>query len=822
MQVQTRDDSLSILRAIEQASQCINYYWPLSQFIACNPLAGFEKIQFEEAISKASDLFGATGYLPLAIYREHYETGRVSPDDLREAFADSVWYRSAKDKPDDDNRVKTTLCISDILDQVYASEIVERVNKELIKWCGAYFDKSQAQTKSSNENSLYEFWRRHAPFDLTLDLHGCRKWRENLSNLSHDSLYALATCISSLELEDGLMVPYLQRHLLQLPGWSSFLKWQSQKNGNDSALTDYLCIRLFYETQLALETLSTRHNLENVRWSHVSALQRNLLSSNTEGAKDSYASVWQDAFEINYRKRLLSALNIANSPKNTNRQTKLAQIVFCIDVRSEPIRRALEARGQYETIGFAGFFGFASRFYEFGSAHSMDLCPVLLTPQKEVREESSQKQAANSFLNFNALSSAALSLKKWLKSNVSSACGLVENAGHLSWFPLIGKTFFPKAYNTLVHALLKSFSGSDHLNTHISTESYSEDEKVAVAKFSLKGMGLTSSFAPIVVLMGHRSSSNNNPYAASLECGACGGHRGAYSARLACTILNDPKTRLRLADEGISIPTDTLFVAAEHNTTLDSFEFFDTSNLPDSKLAALKQIEADLRIAGEQSAKERLGRLPSVSGDGPDTDATALSCDWAQVYPEWGLAGNAAFIAAPRELTKGVDLGGRAFLHSYDHSTDENGSVLELIMTAPLVVAQWINAQYYFSTVDNNVFGSGSKVLHNVVGDFGVMQGEESDLRTGLPLQSVMSSESVLFHEPMRLLAVIKAPLSKIDTILSKHKSVSDLVSNRWIKLIAINPDDGSCWEKRGINSWRRVQVEKQAQQTKVPKLALV
>ena len=133
---------------------------------------------------------------------------------------------------------------------------------------------------------------------------------------------------------------------------------------------------------------------------------------------------------------------------------------------------------------------------------------------------------------------------------------------------------------------------------------------------------------------------------------------------------------------------------------------------------------------------------------------------------------------------------GRAFLHSYDYRVDDNRRLLETILTGPLVVGQWINMEHYFSTVDNDCFGSGSKVIHNVAGRFGVMTGNLSDLRTGLPAQSVLK-DGRPYHEPIRLITVIEAPLAHTDAALAAAPSVHRLVRNGWIRLLVVDPETG-------------------------------
>jgi uncharacterized protein YbcC (UPF0753/DUF2309 family) len=164
------------------------------------------------------------------------------------------------------------------------------------------------------------------------------------------------------------------------------------------------------------------------------------------------------------------------------------------------------------------------------------------------------------------------------------------------------------------------------------------------------------------------------------------------------------------------------------------------------------------------------------------------SADWSEVRPEWGLARNAAFIVGPRELTREVDLDGRCFLHSYDWEADDSGAILTTILTAPMVVAQWINSQYLFSTVDNAAYGSGSKATQNVTGKLGVMQGNASDLMHGLPLQSVYSAAGKAHHEPLRLLAVVHAPRERLDAIIRGQEVLRKLFGNGWVTLACLEP----------------------------------
>jgi uncharacterized protein YbcC (UPF0753/DUF2309 family) len=313
--------------------------------------------------------------------------------------------------------------------------------------------------------------------------------------------------------------------------------------------------------------------------------------------------------------------------------------------------------------------------------------------------------------------------------------------------------------------------------------------RVRMAAAVLEAMGLRDGLARLVLLAGHGSTTTNNPYGSGLDCGACGGHAGEANARVAARLLNDPSVRAGLALRGIAVPADTVFVGGLHDTTTDALRILDPRDVPASHAADLARLVAWLAAAGELARGERAPAL-RLSTDRPiDAQMRARSRDWSEVRPEWGLAGCAAFVAAPRHRTRDIDLGGRAFLHSYDWRRDEGFRTLELVMTAPMVVASWISLQYYGSTVDNRVFGAGNKVLHNVVGRLGVIEGNGGDLRAGLPWQAVHDGER-LVHEPLRLTVVIEAPITAINEVIARHGTVRQLADHGWLHLLALD-DDG-------------------------------
>lgn len=765
-------DRAKLLAHIENASEAITPFWPLKNFIAANPLAGFENMGFSEAVTKGADLFGGKGFPSRKMGQKALEKGLIDKKILLQTLQKNG-VEALFDTMIDQTKKREMLSSP-------STNALAPVDILFLKYLTAFLDEGQASwAMPEREKGFYSAWR-------ALALHDSALPKDDIAALPEKALDALLEFTKDIQQDD--LESALTAQLAALPGWAGFVKWRSRQKhypwqkAYPISLTEYLAVRVAM-VMISGGSLQQRANAESSK-------------------EDIEGLCWLEAWEETYRTQLLSRLrdNDKTSRDDSDEKRPDAQLVFCIDVRSEVIRRYIEAAAHYETFGFAGFFGAPIRHKAFGADIAVDSCPVLLQPQFETSEVAccGQEHATKTYASKQMSGKALGATIKDLKQDWAAAFAFIESAGIFYAARMIANTLSPVKVAFGRTVLGKVFLRKPKLKMTTAKEEnqghgLALSERIFHAEAALKIMGLTRNFAPIVLLTGHGSETINNPYAAGLDCGACGGNHGGPNARLMAAIFNEPAVRNALQERGIDIPDDTVFVGALHNTTTDEIDILDADLLAP---AALKTLQDNLHQARISANIERCAKF------GTKSLPLMRAADWAEVRPEWGLARNAAFIVGPRTLTKGLDLQGRTFLHSYNWEEDKDGKALEIILTAPMVVAEWINTQYYFSTVDNAHYGSGTKITHNVSGKIGVMQGNLSDLMTGLPLQSVASSDEEFYHEPLRLMTVVKAPIGRVTKLIAANKILQTLFDKGWVALTVMDPETGKTMRYGTGKTW--------------------
>ena len=807
----------SSIAAAEAACRRIAPLWPLQNFVAVNPFVGLTDRPFIESCDLVRRVAPGGMQMPLPFYQAKFAAGEITDADLAAALIEGrktlpgPWAEALAGMEVQTLKQSLTgsppetsgnelLTVAEAVDRAQGTSWAAAVTETIAQFCSEYFDQGQSAWRLPwRALPLFTAWREKALINFNAEVLGLRGFRQYIRNLPENAGESINLVMHRLGIEEDT-TDFLHRQLMSIRGWAGYVQYLVRENGmsgrSDDALLQLLAIRLAYEGALLAQFEGPA--LRKF-WPPASS------ASSAAVPEVLPAFLWQLAHEHAWQRQLLGKLRAAQPAPASTRPA--VQAVFCIDVRSEIFRRALEAATpDVDTIGFAGFFGLPIEYIPFGQHEGAAQCPVLLKPAYRVREtlRKANPDTVEAAWKRQRLGKRLTYSWNSFKTSAISCFSFVETAGIGFGAKLFRDAFVPAAKSQAHHHCCgPQLDKSEADQTGIALE-----DRVSLALGALRHMGLRKNFARLVLLCGHGSGTTNNPYGSGLDCGACGGHAGDANARVGAAILNDPAVRPALHEHGIVIPDDTHFLAGLHNTTTDDITLFNLDDVPASHQHDLAQLQGWLSTAGKAARRER---APSLGLDpaAPDLDrrVVARSLDWAEVRPEWGLAGNAAFIAAPRARTVTTSLEGRVFLHNYDHHADAGDSTLELIMVAPMVVANWINLQYYASTVNNPVFGSGNKVTHNVVGTIGVCQGNSGDLQTGLPLQSVHDGARWV-HEPLRLHVFIEAPRERIAAILAKHENVRHLVDHGWLLLFAIGDEGksfhrclpGAQWESIGCS----------------------
>ncbi len=748
---------------------------------------------------------------------------------------------------------------AEAIEQTHEIQLDEIVNPLMVRLVSSYLDQGLAYwPMPMREQGLLKATR--ALFastilsDMPLYMKGVIAEFRGQAEMNLDAEETVFSQLEQLGVPEEEWESFVVSELLALPGWAGLVKCLeadpllAPHERPEFRLMEFLAIRLTL-TKVAL------HNIANstVAWRDTILKSKAHFDPLTHQARlfdacqllgfpsmmlesisdEAFASLCKElelcgewerrrllhlAYELRHERQILIPIARHHAlPSLKQRDDRLeAQVIFCIDEREESIRRALEEIDPLtETYGAAGFFGCAVDYTGLDDPRGVALCPVVVKPghkveevalESHVRKGSKRQQMRRMWAGI--LRSSSIGSRTLVRGTLSTAC-----LGFLSLFPMALRILAPRSYSKIMAALNRlflpeprtelRFMRNDDESRNATTgllAGFSFSEMADRVANMLNPMGMNKAHARLVIVVGHGSSSLNNPFVSAYCCGACGGRSGAPNARLFALMANQPEVRILLKERGVHLPDDTWFIGGYHDTCSDAVDYFDTDLMPASHAADLKKLRVKMDEARARSAHERTRRFHSFNNQ--RSVAAALrhvqerSEHLAEPRPEYGHCTNAVAFVGRRSTTQGLFLDRRAFLVSYDAANDPVDKFLAAVLGAVIPVCGGINLEYYFSTVDNEVYGCGTKLPHNVSGLVGVMNGYQGDLRTGLPLQTVE------IHEPVRILFIVETTAARLLPVIHANPLLTEFLENRWIRLSIMDPDTGKIQIYRGNHNW--------------------
>lgn len=760
---------------------------PLKDFVHHNTLHAFQNLKFEEALKNASAIFGYKTSLQLKEYRELYTTGRIRKDILQRIISQKKgdqfveeWLFNLTKKNYDTSVNPRVGKLRAFWKEEYHIDIDATTHPILYRTLGSYLDQGisiwnfpvhhkgfLASIRELEQNSFTSFFSTERAKKLLLN-----------ESTSIESLLHLITG------DESLYKTYLYDQQFAHQGWSGMV---SAIEDLPSTLLDTREISLhdliIFELLLEIDALDAKFGKT---WAplivRVKNASNDLFDEVPTTELNEVINLWQEAFEWSYYDEVLEGIK-EEKPKEKKGE-KSFQAMFCIDDRECSFRRYIEQMdSNCETFGTPGFFSVEFFFQPEDGKFYTKLCPAPVTPKYLIKEVGSSLKRKKE-VHFNEKSHSLL--QGWFISQTIgfwAAVKLFANIFRPSMSPATAYSFRHMDQNSELTIENKNVSDIEN-GLQIG---FTINEMATRAEGLLKSIGLVKDFAPLVYLIGHGASSVNNPHFAAYDCGACCGRPGSVNARVMSFMLNHPKVREELAQKGIVIPSTTQFVGGLHDTTRDEIAFYDVDALFADNKTMHKKNEINFNKALDLNAKERSRRFESIDSHAPaekiHQQILVRSVSLFEPRPELNHATNALCVVGRRELTEGLFLDRRSFMNSFDYKVDPDGTYLFNILKAAAPVCGGINLEYFFSRVDNQKLGAGTKLPHNVMGLFGVANGIDGDLRPGLP------SQMIEVHEPIRLMIIVEHYSDVVLKTIQKAPETYEWFINEWVHLVTVHPE---------------------------------
>jgi hypothetical protein len=791
----------------------LKHYLPsqqaLKDFIHHNSLHAFQHMKFYDAIFKASKIFGIQTHLLLPEFREMYNTGRIREDILQQVIKNKKakvdeWKEKLLHKEYDTLVQPRIGRLRSLWKDAYHFDLDNRVHPLLYRIICAFLDQGIAieALPVANKNfidSIKEL-EQSSPVSFFKTKEVKRKF------LSGD--YSITGLLQRIVGKEKYFEQYLFDQAFAHHGWSGFV---SAVEDNPQTLLDrkQITLKEFIAFELLME-LDALNDAFGNNWqplaSHTNEPPTDLFTDEPRSELSEVFELWQDAFEWSYYDSVLKGISLANEKQNLKLpgfKAPLSEVpeksegnerssgeasfaaIFCIDEREDSIRRHIEAVDKRcETFGAPGFFGVEFYFQQEGSKFYDKLCPAPVFPKYLIKEYGSQLPKKGEPL--------------YTKHTHGLFSGFFLTLTYGFW--ALGKKM-QMMFNPKMSPAISNAYGHMDRQSSLTIENKSKDdvenglqvgytieEMTTRAEGFLRGIGMIKNFAPLVYIVAHGSSSANNPHHGAHDCGACSGRPGATNARVQAYILNHKKVREKLAEKGIIIPETTQFVGCMHDTAADVIGYYDEEILSKENTERHLQNKLNFETALNLNAKERSRRFASINTrqrlEHVRQAIHDRSVSLFEPRPELGHGTNTLAIIGRRQTTKGLFLDRRAFLNSYDYSTDPEGNILTAVMRPIGLVCGGINLEYYFSRVDNIKMGAGTKLPHNVMGLFGVANSSDGDLRPGLPWQMIE------VHDPVRLLVIVEHRPEIVLKAIQSSDEVFEWYKNEWVHIIALHPDE--------------------------------
>lgn len=815
-----------IAQCVAQVARWVPHQGPLKDFIHHNTLHAFQNYPFHEGCLRASRLYGSWTFFPLAVYRELHDKGEIGTDALESVVRTSSLPVARQIRADHPQSQWVAQLLSDRWGQyqptqavskaglhsrwrsVHGLKLDHRIHPKLFRLLGQYLDQGIAMWEPPHSaRTLLGFVKDLAENSL-LPL---RPWsNSNVRFLLELPAEEIVERVLQRFLGVGQERQY-ERYLLEMclahPGWSGMAQ---EIESHPEYLLEHRSISLLelcaveLIAEYAYVSLDLGENFPVLIDPQNPALPP--LPYEDEYSLESplpeqVAQLLQQAFEKSYQFRLVATLERHNKERFHGTESDApskVQAFFCLDDREGSIRRHLEAQDpDIETFGFAGFFGVDCMFQGVDDAFPSKHCPAPLHPKHLIRELRKDSRRDTKSMRLHEVHDHSHTLVRGFV--VSQTLGL--------WSAVkLALSIFRPSLNPLASSSLQKVDTDSTLEIHDSESEhyhgYSYREMAERVERVLLSSGLASRpLAPLIVFVGHGSSSVNNPYFAAYDCGACSGRGGGPNARAVALMGNNPEVRTLLRERGLEIPDTTHFLGALHDTTRDEMQYYDLNALPESHRGRFEELRDHFERAVALNAKERCGRFATLSPKIDPREAILAvrrrSVSIFEPRPELNHATNAACIVGRRRLTKGIYLNRRVFLNSYDPTIDPEAEILASILAAVVPVCGGINLEYYFSRMDPQVYGSGSKLPHNIQGLVGVINGTEGDLLTGLPTQMTE------VHDPLRMLFVIEQTPFLTQKAVESNPAIHQWVDNEWIRLLCWDYLTGDWyeWREHGMQS---------------------